>query len=144
MASANVLQLNDSNFDSEINKGATPVLVDFWAPWCGPCRMIAPVLDKIADAMAGQAIVAKVNVDEAPGVAGRFRVSSIPTLLFFKNGEVREQVVGLQGEADLTSRLKALGLLGMIKKQLSGSHKLQNRVFQKLKCALEVISCLEN
>ena len=108
MASANVLNLDDSNFDSEINKGATPVLVDFWAPWCGPCRMIAPVLDKIADAMAGQAIVAKVNVDEAPGVAGRFRVSSIPTLLFFKNGEVREQVVGLQGEADLTSRLKAL------------------------------------
>lgn len=108
MASANILQLDDSNFDTEINKGNTPVLVDFWAPWCGPCRMIAPVLDKIADAMAGQAIVAKVNVDEAPGVASRFRVSSIPTLLFFKNGEVREQVVGLQGEADLTSRLKAL------------------------------------
>ena len=108
MASANILNLDDSNFDSEINKGATPVLVDFWAPWCGPCRMIAPVLDKIADAMAGQAIVAKVNVDEAPGVASRFRVSSIPTLLFFKNGEVREQVVGLQSEADLTSRLKAL------------------------------------
>jgi thioredoxin 1 len=108
MASANVLNLDDNNFDSEINKGATPVLVDFWAPWCGPCRMIAPVLDKIADTMAGQAIVAKVNVDEAPGVASRFRVSSIPTLLFFKNGEVREQVVGLQSEADLTSRLKAL------------------------------------
>ena len=108
MASANVLNFNDSNFDSEINKGATPILVDFWAPWCGPCRMIAPVLDKIADAMAGQAIVAKVNVDEAPGVASRFRVSSIPTLLFFKNGEVREQVVGLQSEADLTARLKAL------------------------------------
>jgi len=108
MASANVLNLNDNNFDSEINKGNTPILVDFWAPWCGPCRMIAPVLDKIADAMAGQAIVAKVNVDEAPGVASRFRVSSIPTLLFFKDGEVREQVVGLQGEADLTSRLKAL------------------------------------
>lgn len=108
MASANILNLDDSNFDSQINKGATPVLVDFWAPWCGPCRMIAPVLDKIADAMAGQAIVAKVNVDEAPGVASRFRVSSIPTLLFFKSGEVREQVVGLQSEADLTSRLKAL------------------------------------
>ncbi len=108
MASANILQLNDSNFDTEINKGPTPVLVDFWAPWCGPCRMIAPVLDKIADSMAGQAIVAKVNVDEAPGVASRFRVSSIPTLLFFKNGEVHEQVVGLQSEADLTSRLKAL------------------------------------
>ncbi len=108
MASANILQLNDTNFDSEINKGATPVLVDFWAPWCGPCRMIAPVLDKIADATAGQAVIAKVNVDESPGVASRFRVSSIPTLLFFKNGEVREQVVGLQGEADLTARLKAL------------------------------------
>ena len=108
MASANVLNLDDNNFDTEINKGATPVLVDFWAPWCGPCRMIAPVLDKIADAMAGQAIVAKVNVDEAPGVASRFRVSSIPTLLFFKNGEVREQVVGLQSEADLTARLQAL------------------------------------
>lgn len=108
MASANVLQLNDTNFDSEINKGDTPVLVDFWAPWCGPCRMIAPILDKIADAAVGKAVVAKVNVDEAPGVASRFRVSSIPTLLFFKNGEVREQVVGLQGEADLMSRLQGL------------------------------------
>ena len=108
MASINVLQLNDSNFDTEINKGALPVLVDFWAPWCGPCRMIAPVLDKIADAMAGKAVVAKVNVDEAPGVARRFGVSSIPTLLFFKNGEVNGQVVGLQSEADLTSRLTAL------------------------------------
>lgn len=108
MASANVLQLNDTNFDAEINKGATPVLVDFWAPWCGPCRMIAPVLDKIADDTVGQAVVAKVNVDEAPGVASRFRVSSIPTLLFFKNGEVREQVVGLQSEADLRARLQGL------------------------------------
>lgn len=108
MASANVLQLDDSNFDSEINKGATPVLVDFWAPWCGPCRMIAPILDKIADATVGKAVVAKVNVDDAPGVASRFRVSSIPTLLFFKNGEVREQVVGLQGEADLMARLNGL------------------------------------
>ncbi len=108
MASANVLQLTDSTFDTEINKGATPILVDFWAPWCGPCRMIAPILDKIADATVGQAVVAKVNVDEAPGVASRFGVSSIPTLLFFKNGEVREQVVGLQGEADLTARLEAL------------------------------------
>jgi thioredoxin 1 len=108
MASANILNLDDNNFDSQINKGATPVLVDFWAPWCGPCRMIAPVLDKIADATAGKAVVAKVNVDEAPGVASRFRVSSIPTLLFFKNGEVQGQVVGLQSEADLTARLNAL------------------------------------
>ena len=107
MASTNVLQLNDSNFDSEINKSTIPVLVDFWAPWCGPCRMIAPVLDKIADATVGKAVVAKVNVDEAPGVASRFGVSSIPTLLFFKNGEVNGQVVGLQSEADLISRLNA-------------------------------------
>jgi len=108
MASANILNLDDNNFDSQINKGAIPVLVDFWASWCGPCRMIAPVLDKIADATAGKAVVAKVNVDEAPGVASRFRVSSIPTLLFFKNGEVQGQVVGLQSEADLTARLNAL------------------------------------
>ena len=108
MASTNVLQLNDSNFDSEINKSTIPVLVDFWAPWCGPCRMIAPVLDKIADATVGKAVVAKVNVDEAPGVASRFRVSSIPTLLFFKNGEVNGQIVGLQSEADLTAKLTAL------------------------------------
>ena len=108
MASTNVLQLNDSNFDSEINKSTIPVLVDFWAPWCGPCRMIAPVLYKIADATVGKAVVAKVNVDEAPGVASRFGVSSIPTLLFFKNGEVNGQVVGLQSEADLISRLNAL------------------------------------
>jgi thioredoxin 1 len=108
MASANVLHLDDANFDAEINKGDTPILVDFWAPWCGPCRMIAPILDKIADATTGKAVVAKVNVDDAPGVASRFRVSSIPTLLFFKNGEVREQVVGLQGEADLMSRLNGL------------------------------------
>ena len=108
MSSTNVLQLNDSNFDREINQGTLPVLVDFWAPWCGPCRMIAPVLDKIADATVGKAVVAKVNVDEAPGVASRFGVSSIPTLLFFKNGEVNGQVVGLQSEADLISRLNAL------------------------------------
>jgi thioredoxin 1 len=108
MASANILQLNDSNFDAEINRVATPVLVDFWAPWCGPCRMIAPILDKIADATVGQAHVAKVNVDEAPGVASRFRVSSIPTLLFFKNGDVQGQLVGLTSEADLLARLKAL------------------------------------
>ena len=108
MASENILQLNDSNFDTEIKNATLPVLVDFWAPWCGPCRMIAPILDKIAAHFNGQAIVAKVNVDESPGVASRFRVSSIPTLLFFKNGEVREQVVGMQGEADLTARLKGL------------------------------------
>ena len=84
MASANVLNLNDSNFDSEINKGATPILVDFWAPWCGPCRMIAPVLDKIADATAGKAIVAKVNVDEAPGVASR---SEFPPSLRFSSSK---------------------------------------------------------
>ena len=102
------ITFTDSNFDQEAIKDKGLVLVDFFAPWCGPCRMIAPVLDKIADATVGQAVVAKVNVDEAPGVASRFRVSSIPTLLFFKNGEVREQVVGLQSEADLTSRLKAL------------------------------------
>lgn len=103
-----LINVDDQSFDKEVLESKIPVLVDFWAPWCGPCRMIAPVLDKIADAMAGKAVVAKVNVDEAPGVASRFRVSSIPTLLFFKNGEVHGQVVGLQSEADLMAQLNAL------------------------------------
>lgn len=108
MASANVLQLDDSNFDTEIRNGSTPVLVDFWAPWCGPCKMIAPIIDKIADQTAGKARVAKVNVDESTAVAAKFRVQSIPTLLFFKDGEVRDHVVGLTSEADLLQRLNAL------------------------------------
>lgn len=108
MASANVITVTKSNFEEEVLKSSTPVLLDFWAPWCGPCRMIGPVVDEIADAKAGQAKVGKVNVDDEQDLAMRFRVNSIPALLFFKNGEVVDQVVGAVPKAALLAKLDAL------------------------------------
>ena len=105
MASANVLNLNDGNFDSEINKGAIPVLVDFWAPWCGPCRMIAPVLEELGSELNGKLKIAKVNVDENPELAGEFGIRSIPTLLVFKGGVVQQQMVGAMGKPALRAKL---------------------------------------
>lgn len=107
MASQNVLTITDANFDEEVIKSTVPVLVDFWAPWCGPCRMIAPVVDEIADAKVGKAKVGKVNVDDHPGVAGRYRINSIPALLIFKNGEVADQIVGAVPKAALLAKLDA-------------------------------------
>jgi thioredoxin 1 len=108
MASSNVLTVTDANFDSEVLKSDKPVLVDFWAPWCGPCIQLGPVIDEIADAKAGTVKVAKVNVDENFGTAGKFRINSIPALLFFKNGEVRDQLVGRVPKADIVAKLDAL------------------------------------
>ncbi len=108
MASENVLELNDSNFDSVISSATEPVLVDFWAPWCAPCRMLTPVVVEIADENAGKFKIAKVNVDEAPGVSEKFGIRSIPTLLFFKGGEKKDQTVGVAGKADIVRRLEAL------------------------------------
>lgn len=108
MASQNVIVLTDTNFDEEVLKSPIPVLVDFWAPWCGPCRMIAPVVDEIADAKIGKAKVGKVNVDDHPNVAGRYRINSIPALLIFKNGEVAEQIVGAVPKAALLAKLEAV------------------------------------
>ena len=108
MASANVLTITNANFDEEVLKSPTPVLLDFWAPWCGPCRMIGPVVDEIAEAKAGQAKVGKVNVDDEQNLAMRFRVNSSPALLFFKNGEVVDQVVGAVPKATLLAKLDAL------------------------------------
>ena len=108
MASANIVTITDSNFDQEVLKASTPVLVDFWAEWCGPCKMIAPILEEIADETVGSLKVAKVNVDNCQQVAGRFQVRAIPTLLFFKNGEVKDQIVGMKGKSELLAKAQAL------------------------------------
>jgi thioredoxin 1 len=107
MASANVVEFTDANFDSEISNSDVPVLVDFWAPWCGPCKMIAPIIDEIADEKVGSAKVGKVNIDENPAIAAKFRVQAIPTILIFKGGAMVEQITGLKGKADLLAKLSA-------------------------------------
>lgn len=101
------MELNDSNFKDEIESGLT--LVDFWAPWCGPCRMIAPVVEEIAGQYEGKVKVGKVNVDDARELAVKYNVRSIPLLLFFKNGEVKDQIVGASVTKDqLKAKLQAL------------------------------------
>ncbi|HCR55268.1 MAG TPA: thioredoxin [Cytophagales bacterium] len=100
------LELNDSNFDEAI-KGDKPVLVDFWAEWCGPCKMIGPVVEELAGEYEGKAVVAKVNVDENPEVAGRFGIRSIPTLLVFKGGQIVDKQIGAVPKSVLAQKLAA-------------------------------------
>ena len=100
------LNVTDSSFTQDVLTTEQPVLVDFWAPWCGPCRMIAPQVHELAVAYAGRAKVAKVNVDENPVTAARFGISSIPTLLIFKNGEVVDRVVGFTSGKSLAAKLE--------------------------------------
>lgn len=94
-----------SDFDQEVIQASQPVLVDFWAEWCGPCRVIAPVLDQVAEEFAGRASVRKVDVDEHQELAGRFGIRSIPTLMVFKNGEPVETLTGVQSRATLDATL---------------------------------------
>ena len=89
-----VLEVTDKNFEAEVLKSDLPVLVDFWAEWCGPCKVIGPIVSEIAEELSGKLKVAKVNVDDAKDLAGNFNIMSIPTLLLFKEGEVVEQIVG--------------------------------------------------
>ena len=100
------VELNSSNFDSTIANGVT--LVDFWAPWCGPCRMIAPIIEELAEDFEGKATIAKVNTDEEQDIAIRYGIRSIPTLLFFKDGEVVDQMIGAAGKQVIADKLDAL------------------------------------
>jgi thioredoxin 1 len=106
MASEHVLELNDSTFDQVVASSAV-LLVDFWAPWCGPCRMIAPVIEELGAELAGNVTVAKVNVDEAPGVSGTHKITAIPTLMIFRNGALVERITGLSSKAALLEKLQA-------------------------------------
>ncbi len=105
MASPHVVTLSAGNFEQEVGKSTTPVLVDFWAEWCGPCKMLAPLLDEIAEEKVGQVKIAKVNVDDNQELATRFGIRAIPTLLLFKGGQVKETIVGMTGKKDLEKKL---------------------------------------
>jgi len=105
MAAANIVIITEANFEQEVIQSATPVLVDFWAEWCGPCKMVAPILDELAAEYDGKVKIAKVNIEDHQNLAAKFRINSIPTLLFFKNGQVVDQVVGLKSKKDFKAKL---------------------------------------
>lgn len=103
-----IINVNEANFDATLSSTANPVIVDFWAPWCGPCRTIAPILEEVAKEKGDSLTVTKVNVDENQALAQKYNVRAIPTILFFKGGELKDQAVGLLSKADLIRKAEAL------------------------------------
>ena len=108
-STANVKHITQGEFADEVTRCATPLVADFYATWCGPCRMLSPMLDKLAGGYADKIKFVKINVDESPGLAQNFQVQAIPTLIFFKDGKVADRVTGLLPETDLKSKLDTLG-----------------------------------
>ncbi|MFA6002629.1 MAG: thioredoxin [Elusimicrobiota bacterium] len=102
------IELTDATFQQEVLNSTQPVLVDFWAPWCGPCRMLSPVIHEISEEYKGRVRVAKMNTDEHPNAAGTYRISAIPSLLFFKGGKVVEQLVGVHSKAEIKKIIESL------------------------------------
>ena len=103
-----VTDVSDQSFENEVIKSSLPVLLDLWAPWCGPCRMVAPVIDGLAEKYNGKVKFCRLNVDENPQTAAKYRVMSIPTLMFFKNGEAVDTVIGAVPERTLQPKINAL------------------------------------
>ncbi len=108
MAGNGVLELTSGNFEQEVDNSTTPVLVDLWAAWCGPCRLIGPMVEELAGTYKGKLKVGKLNVDDHPEVAGRFRIMNIPTLLFFKDGREVDRIVGVVPKEELTRRIDTI------------------------------------
>jgi thioredoxin 1 len=102
------LEINEANFEELVNQSEKPVVMDFWAVWCGPCRMIAPHIEDMATEYEGKAIIGKVNVDENPAISAKYGIRNIPTVLFIKNGEVADKVVGAVPKSTLASKLENL------------------------------------
>lgn len=102
------IELNDANFDEIVLKSEKPVMVDFWAEWCGPCRMVSPIVSEIANEYKEKAVIGKLDVDSNPGVSAKYGIRSIPTILFFKNGELADKQVGAVPKSNLVSKLEAL------------------------------------
>ncbi len=105
--SENIAQLTTASFKDTIGTAATPVLVDFWAPWCGPCKMIAPILEELATELAGKLTICKVNIDDHGDIAAQYGIRAIPTLLLFKGGQLAEQFVGMMDKATLKAKVSA-------------------------------------